>query len=259
MNAKVKKVKKKRFNIARTLVFMLFIYIIICLGVFVYQEPVKHYEITGTDLVSDIEIIRSLELEEYPSFISINTKKLEILLEDNVLIKKADVSYGWNFKLNIDIVENTPMFIVKDLNKVCLSDGMLIDNDEVLFFGLPTLLNSTPENIMKTLAESLNEVDSGIRYIISEIEYQPSYNEAGKVIDDKRFLLSMNDKNMVYITAKKANLLNKYLDIVATEQVTSNGTLFLDSNEDRYSFKFSTVDETTTTEQTTTKKENEDE
>lgn len=257
MGAKTKVKKKKKFNIAKALVFILIIYIVICGAVFVYEEPVRHYEITGTKVLSDIEIIRELELEEYPSFISINTSRLEKILNDNVLIKEADVSYGWNFKLNIDIVENPPMFIVKDLHQICLSDGTLIDDTEE-FFGLPTLLNFTPDSIMEILATNLNEVDEGVRYLISEIEYKPSYNDEGKMIDDKRFLLSMNDKNMVYITAKNTKSLNKYLDIIAAEQVNSSGTLFLDSNEERYSFKFSD-EELFTTTTTTVKKDSDNE
>lgn len=237
METKTKKVKKKRFNIARTLVFILLIYIIICLGIYLYNEPIKHYEFIGNDTITDIELIRDLKLENYPSLVSINTKKLERKLENNIYIKSAKVRYGWNFKLRIEIEENLPMFIAKDLNKMVLADGSIVDIDS-RFIGIPILLNSTPEEIMKNLASSLEVVDYGIRYIISEIEYQPSYNSDGKVIDDKRFLLSMNDKNLVYITAKNATSLNKYLDIIATEQVTAAGTLFLDSDEDRYTFKF---------------------
>lgn len=232
-----KKVKKKRFNVARTLVFILFIYIVVCFGIYLYKEPVKHYEITGNELLTDMEIIRDLKLENYPSFVSINTKKLEKKLESNKLVSSAKVSYGWNFKLKIEIEENSPMFIAKDLNKVVLADGTLIDF-ETRFIGIPTLLNSTPEAIMSELANSLSLVDYGIRYIISEIEYQPSYSSDGKIIDENRFLLSMSDKNLVYITAKKAESLNDYLDIIATEQITEAGTLYLDSSEGRYTFKF---------------------
>lgn len=232
-----KKVKKKRFNVARTLVFILLIYIVVCFGIYLYKEPVKHYEITGNEILTDIELIRNLKLEKYPSFVSINTKKIEHKLESNKLIKNAKVSYGWNFKLKIEIEENSPMFLAKDLNKVVLADGTFIDF-ESRFIGIPTLLNSTPEVIMSELASSLNKVDYGIRYIISEIEYQPSYSSDGKIIDENRFLLSMSDRNLVYITAKKADSLNEYLDIIATEQITKAGTLFLDSNEGRYTFKF---------------------
>lgn len=135
-HAKFKKVKKKRLNIARTLVLVLFIYIVVCVGIYLYQEPVRHYEIKGNDRLSDMDIIRYLALEDYPSFVSINSKSLKERLEDNVFIKKAKVKYGWNFSLIIDIEENNPIFVYKIENKICLSDGTLIDynaNDAVEF------------------------------------------------------------------------------------------------------------------------------
>ena len=58
--------------------------------------------------------------------------------------------------------------------------------------------------------------------MISEIEYsKTSY-------DDKRFLLYMNDGNMVYITVSKAELLNKYVKIIKKVD-NKKGILYLDS------------------------------
>lgn len=58
--------------------------------------------------------------------------------------------------------------------------------------------------------------------MISEIEYsKTSY-------DDKRFLLYMNDGNMVYITVSKAELLNKYVEIIKKVD-NKKGILYLDS------------------------------
>lgn len=236
-NAKVKKVK--RLNVPRLLVLILFVYILICIGMFVYKQPVNHYEITGNSYVSDVDIIRIAGLDKYPSFLSIRRKKVAKKLEQNPLIKEAKISYKWNFTINIDIVENKPLFVVKNTNQICLSDGTLIDNDNNII-GIPTLLNNTPDESLKMLSSKLNKVDNGILYMINEIEYQPSYSADNQAIDKNRFLLSMTDNNLVYITAKKADLLNKYLDIIATSQITGKGTLYLDGDENRYSFtKFS--------------------
>lgn len=245
---KNKKIKKKKLNIVRTLVFILFIYIIICLGFYIYKKPVRHYEIIGNNLISDVEILRELNLENYPSFISVNTRRLSKKLKNNPLIKEAKVSYFWNFYIKIEIEENKPLFVVKTNNKICLSDGTLIDYRDD-FIGLPTLLNVTPDNIMKMLANGLNEVDDGILYTISEITYRPSYNSKNKIIDENRFLLSMNDKNLVYITAKNAKILNRYLDIIATKQLTSNGTFFLDGDDYKAAVKMFSTTKTTKKEE----------
>lgn len=252
-HAKVKKVKKKRLNIARTLVLVLFIYIIVCVGVYLYQEPVRHYEIKGNSRLTDMDIIRYLSLEDYPSFVSINTKKIKNSLEDNVLIKKAKVKYGWNFSLVIEIEENSPTFVYKNEDKICLSDGTLIEYNTIDAVGIPILLNATPEEQMRILASNLSSLDDGILYMINDIEYKPSYNSNNQIIDDYRFLLSMNDKNMVYVNAKKLKSMNKYLEVIATNKITSSGTFFLDGTEDRYPFILRSDDPNGIVTTTTTK------
>ena len=243
---KTKIVKKKRFNVARTLVFVLFIYIIVCFLIYLYKEPVKHFYITGNSIVSDVEIIRSLGLENYPSYVSINPSKLEKKLKDNKFIKSVDISYGLNFKINIKVEENIPILVLRSTNEVVLSNGVKIDNSRE-FIGLPILLNSTPNEVLNILVDELSYIDPGIRYMINDIEYAPSYDSTGRSIDDKRFLLSMNDKNMVYITAKKTEVLNEYLNIISNYKIVNNGTLFLDGTEGRYPFKYASTTETTTT------------
>ncbi len=248
---KTKNVKKKNVNMGKILVLILVIYIIGCLGIYVYSEPVRHFEIIGNEYIKDVDILRSLGLDTYPSYVSINTKKMSEKLESNSFIKTAKVSYGLHFTIRIEIEENKPMFIVKESNEVCLSDGTLVANANS-FVGLPTLLNNTPTTNMKVLASNLSQVDKGILGMINDIEYRPSYNQQNKVIDENRFLLSMNDKNLVYITAKNAKVLNSYLEIIAANKLTSTGTFYMDGERSVIKlFKTTTTttkgDESTTT------------
>ena len=238
---KTKIVKKKRINVARTLVFVLFVYIIVCICIYVYKEPVRHYSIVGNEIVGDNDIIRLLGLENYPPMISINVKSLEKKLQKNEFIKSVDIKYGWNFKLKINVEEFKPMFVLKSTNKVVLSNGEVVDNND--FIGIPILLNTTPNEVMIELSNKLSLVNDGVRYLISEIEYAPSYDSKGRVIDNGRFLLSMSDRNMVYVTAKRANVLNKYLSIISNYKIQNNGTLFLDDKEKRYPFKYAKTTE----------------
>lgn len=254
---KTKTVKKRHINFAKVLVLILVVYIIICFGIYIYNEPVHHYEIIGNNYIKDVDILRSLGLETYPSYVSVNTKKMAKKLESNSFIKSAKVSYGLNFTIKIEVEENKPMFIVKESNEVCLSDGTLVANTGS-FIGVPTLLNNTPTENMKTLASNLSMIDEGILNLINDIEYRPSYNSQNKVIDENRFLLSMNDKNLVYINSKNAKVLNSYLEIIAANKLTSTGTFYMDGERSIVKL-FSTTtttkkgDTTTTTKSTTTK------
>ena len=224
-----KKVKVRKLNIARVLVLILIIYIIVCAVIYIYKQPVRHYEIKGNQVLSDMEIIEYLGLENYPSYISINPSKLRRKLEKNKLVSEAKVKYGFNFKIVIEITENTPVMYIKQENKICLASGEKIEPTDNII-GVPTLLNSTPTVILEDLAFNLASIDAGILSSISEIEYQPSYNKDNKVIDENRFLLSMNDNNLVYITSHKAEKLNDYLDIIATRRINTNGILYLDGD-----------------------------
>ena len=65
------KKKKKRLNIKRTLAFTLFIYIF-CYGVYyLVNQPIKHIEIKGNNLVLDSEILKVSKLKNYPSIFNI--------------------------------------------------------------------------------------------------------------------------------------------------------------------------------------------
>ena len=65
---------------------------------------------------------------------------------------------------------------------------------------------------------------------MNEIEYYPSVNETGKVIDDDRFKITMNDGNTIVANTKSVSVLNKYNDIYASLD-GKLGTINLDTNE----------------------------
>lgn len=226
----------KKFNVARVLVFLLFLYLIVCFCIYIYKEPVRHFEIAGNDLLSDVDVLRIMGVEDYPPFVSISSSGLEKKLKNNDLIKDAKVSYGFHFAVKVTIEENKPVFIAKESDQICLADGSLIPYSSE-YVGIPILLNNTPKDVMKVLASNLNKVDTGILYMINDIEYKPSYNSDNQVIDKHRFLLSMNDKNLVYVNAKRLKPLNRYLDVIATTKLTQNGVFYLDGDENRYPFK----------------------
>jgi cell division septal protein FtsQ len=227
--------KKLKLNVPRTIVFVLFIYLICCVGYDLYKQEVVHYNIEGNTLYSDAEILRTVGLTDYPPILSISRYQVKKTLESDPLISKAEVTYGWHFYINIKITENKPMFILKSSGQAVLQDGTLVDNKNYL--GIPTLLNDTPVEVRNLLAERLAKVDSGILYLISEIKYDPSYDSTNKIIDENRFLLYMNDTNTVYITARKASTLNYYLTIIANNEINEAGTLYLDGDESNYTFK----------------------
>lgn len=229
-------VKRKRLNVARILVFLLFIYLVVCVCIYIYKEPVRHYEIKGNEILSDTEILRYAGIDNYPPFVSISSSRIKKKLKKNNLIKDVNIKYGFNFQITIEVVENKPMFISKETDEVCLADGTLVPYEDT-FVGIPILLNNTPMNVMKVFAKNLSTIDDGIFYMINDIEYKPSYNQYNQIIDEYRFLLSMNDKNLVFVNGKRLKPLNRYLDVISTTKLTQNGVFYLDGDESRYPFR----------------------
>ena len=250
----VKKKKVKILNIPRIIVFLLFFYIIFSIGMYVYKEHVHHYEISGINYYKEIDIIRMLDLQDYPSFVSINTGSLKDKLESDPLISKAKVSYGLDFTLKIKVEENPPVFVIKSSNNVVLKDGNQIPYDES-FGALPMLLNNTPTESLVLLAEHLSEIDRGVLYMISEITYTP-YNSSNTILDNNRFLLSMSDSNQVYINAKNCSWLNEYLNVIANNRITESGTFFFDGNLGKMIYKKASGQEVVVTEENKTGENN---
>ena len=72
-----KKVKKRRLNIKRTLVLILFIYILWYMVNYLVKTPIRHIEISGNNLVKDSEIIIEAKLKDYPAIMKYSNKTIE--------------------------------------------------------------------------------------------------------------------------------------------------------------------------------------
>ena len=132
------------------------------------------------------------------------------------------------------------LFYNKNNDKIVLSNEKEIEFSQK-YLGIPTLLNYVPSDIYKDLIKGLNYINDDVLRIISEIEYSPSKTQDGEVIDDNRFMLRMNDTNLVYMNTINIKKLNRYMEITSTVIATNSekhGVLYLDSSiEDRFSFE----------------------
>ena len=104
------------------------------------------------------------------------------------------------------------------------------------YLGIPTLINYVPTDIFKSFLDVLSEVDLDIIKMINEIEYDPDIRE-DITIDEYRFLLRMNDTNLVYVNIINMDRLNDYKEIFNTIG-DLRGTVYLDSyNADNIIFE----------------------
>ena len=213
------KVKKKRIKVKNVIITLLILLLLGFTSYDIITMPIKNIYIINNDIVSDKEILESLNIIDYPSFIktifSIKKNKINNPYIKNFTVKKKLIN-----KLYIEIEEYKPIAIYKD--KVVLNNNSLADNIYNLDY-LPYVINDI-DSIYDSFAKSFNKINNDILYRISQIEYKPND------IDNERFLLYMIDENYVYVSLSKIEKINKYNSIVASMK-EQKGIIYLDSGD----------------------------
>ena len=215
-----KMVKRKKLKVFR-LLLVLFVLGAIGFGVDLYLNTrINNITITGTKYLKDDYILKLANLENYPSFYYTTSHKIVKKLKKSPYINKVTVKKGFYHTVKINIVENKALLVLPNNNYV-LSNKKKIDLD-IYTFRVPRLMNSVPNKKYNKLVSKLGEVNEDILERISEVTYIP--NE----YDKDRFLLYMDDGNMVYLTLTKFEMINYYNDVLK-QLGGRKGILYLDS------------------------------
>lgn len=222
-----KKQTKRKLNIRKLFILLLFCYLVGFTIYYVYNEPIRNIIISGNTLVSDAEIIEAAKIKNYPSIFGTRTSKLKKNIKKIDLIEDVIIKKDLKFRLKINIKESSIIFLNSNNNKLVLSNGIQIDNTYD-YGGIPTLINYTPEHILKEFSKKMGNLDNGIISLISEIEYSPKKSEEGETLEDDSFTLYMNDGNTVITNHNKCSNLSHYREIYASLK-NRKGILNLDS------------------------------
>lgn len=225
----MKKKKKKRLNKKRTLVFILFLYIICYFLYDLINSPIKHFEINGNKLVKDSGILRVSNLKDYPSIMRYTSNTIEKKIKSIELVNDVKVKKWFGHKIIINIDENKVLFYYKNINKIVLSNGNIIDNKYDIV-GIPIFNNDIDKDIYNDFIKNFSKLNDNIIYEINSVEYYPQVSTDGSVISKDRFKIVMNDGNTVVANSKSVDVLNKYNDIYASLN-DKKGTINLDSNK----------------------------
>lgn len=223
------KKKKKKLNKRKLLVFLLFFYLIGYGIYYIFSAPISNIIIKGNTLINDYEIIEISNIKNYPSIFSLNVSKIKDKIKSMPLVKDVSIKRNLKFQLIIEIDEYKAVCLYSNTDKILLENSKDIDNNS-LIKGIPTLINYTPEDVLKDFLMGLGELDYGTLSAINEIFYDPSINENNEIMDSTRFLLKMNDGNSVYINNKKLSSLKYYQKIYASLN-DKTGVLHLDSGD----------------------------
>lgn len=189
----------------------------------ILQIPIKNLIVLNTNYLNDDYILNLADVIDYPEFYQISTKKIEEKLLSSPYIKKASVEREFFCTLVFDIVENEPLFINNTKKTLVFADEReILANENLELFRVPRLINYVPDTKYQDFIKAMGNVKRTILGKISDIEYQP--NE----YDKDRFLLYMDDGNMVYLTLTKFDMINYYNDVLSQLE-NKNGILYLDN------------------------------
>lgn len=231
---KTKKVVKRRLNIKRVFLLVVIVYLLFTLAQELLKVDISNVTVTGNNYVSDSVIIKLAHLNEDVAYLRINTKEACDNIKKISLIDSCKIKRGLNWKLEIQVTENSPVFFYSNNNRLVLSNGEMIE--EANTYAVPILINYVPENVLKKFIDGLKSIKSDIIRSISEIEYTPSVNNDGTYIDEERFMLSMNDGNIVYVNIRNLSILGIYDKIYASIG-DKKGYYNFDCDFDNYIFK----------------------
>lgn len=221
---KMVKIKRRKLRFGRVFMVFLALVSLYFIGVQIWKIPIRTIFVSGNTILTDQQVIELAHLENYPTYLGTWKGKVVTLLKENVYIKDATVKKKGFREFYIKIEENIPLFYDASKEKTILKDGTEVEER----FTVPTLLNYVPDTLYELLKEKVELLDKSVYVRISEMKYDP--NE----VDDKRFSLTMNDGNMVYVTLKTFEKLNSYVNIlkeIVAKYENKKGTLYLDEGE----------------------------
>lgn len=217
---KTLKKKKRRLKVGAILIFLL---LLILFGSFLFgilSKPITNIYISGNSYLSDQEIIEIAKIEDYPSTIKNLSIIIKNRLEKNDLIVSAKVRKKRLTKVYIEVTENQPLFFNSNTNETIFIDGKVLNTKNM---G-PTLVNYVPDTIYESFVTAMKKINSVVLERTSEIIYDPND------VDEERFLFVMDDSNYVYLTLKKFDSINNYVNIIKKFE-GKKGILYLDSGE----------------------------
>mgnify|MGYP005772245943 FL=1 len=216
-------VKKTKIKLLPCFMVLLF-FVALSFGAYYFVHlPIQNLIVEGASDLRDDYILTLAGVRDYPSFYLISTRGIEDKLEESPYIQKAEVKREFFHVLVLDIKESKPLFINNTNKTVVFSNKEEVPvSEEIDLFRIPRLINYVPDNKYRSFIKGMADIKTDILGKISDIEYQPND------YDKDRFLLYMDDGNMVYLTLTKFDMINYYNDVLSQLE-NRKGILYLDN------------------------------
>ena len=219
-----KKIIKKRKVKIRNLMIALLVLGGAIFGVYsLLQIPVKNIVIKNTNYLNDDYILTLGKIKNYPKFFLTKKSTVEKNITKSNYIHTAKLHKKMGFLFEIEIEENRPLFYDQNEKKFIFSKDEKTDEDSISKnFRVPRLMNYVPDTKYEKFIDGMKNIKEDTISKISDIEYQPND------YDKDRFLLYMDDGNMVYLTLTKFKMINHYNEVLKQLE-NHKGILYLDN------------------------------
>lgn len=190
---------------------------------YLLQVPVQNIIVKGTTYLNDDYLLELGEIRDYPKFFLTSSRLVEKKIEKSNYVSSVKLSKKYGFLYELDVKEERPLFFDVNQNKYVFVDGNSVVEEEISQnFRVPRLLNYVPDTKYSKFLEGMANIKDNTITKISDIEYQPND------YDKDRFLLYMDDGNVVYLTLTKFKMINHYNDVLKQLE-NHKGILYLDN------------------------------
>ena len=215
-------VKRKKLKLIPALIVLLILGGLF-FGVYSFiNTKLKNIIIYNNNYLTDDYIIKLADIYDYPKFWLINTSKISKKLKNSPYIKDVKIRRKFYNVLTISVTENLPIYFNNSDSTIVFEDGESVAEEAIDLFRIPRVINYVPNDKVNSFIKDMGKVKRDILGKISDIEYVP--NE----YDKDRFLLYMDDGNMVYLTLTKFEMINYYNEVLGQLE-DHKGILYFDS------------------------------
>lgn len=216
-------VKKRKLKIKNWFIMLLFIGCI-SFGIYSYfQIPIKNIIVKNNEYLNDDYILDLANIRDYPKYYSVTTLGIKNKISKSNYISSVNVKRKFFHTIEINIKEKKALFFRAGDQKIVFNDRSSIEQDSnIVIFRVPRVVNDIPNSIYKDFIKHMDVINDDILSRISDIYYDPND------IDKERFLLYMDDGNMVYLTLTKLSKIN-YYNSVEEQLDGKKGVLYLDN------------------------------
>ena len=218
-----KRRRKRRLKIKNIIIFLIILLFFVGFVYYIITMPIKNIYIKGNNILSDNVILNESGLIDYPSFLLTSSKKTQKKIKTNYFVDNVKVKKKIGNIIEINVQEYKIVATVEEDDRIILSNGRIVENIYNIK-DIPILTNSVSEEVYNDFVKKFGDIDNSILRQVSQIEYSPVK------VDNSRFLLYMDDGNLVYVTLTKIRKMNKYNDI-KDKMSNKKGIIYLDSGD----------------------------